>query len=121
MIKETLPECLTILGISNVSFGLPPVGREILNAVYLYHCVQAGLDYAIVNTEKLERFASIPKEEIKLAETLLYETNDQTLAEFTKFYRGKKKTEKNQRSPYHLMKGWRSTSSRERKKVSSMI
>ncbi|WP_144485542.1 methionine synthase [Bacillus safensis] len=94
MIKETLPECLTILGISNVSFGLPPVGREILNAVYLYHCVQAGLDYAIVNTEKLERFASIPKEEIKLAETLLYETNDQTLAEFTQFYRGKKKTEK---------------------------
>ncbi|PCK22099.1 methionine synthase [Bacillus pumilus] len=94
LIKETLPECLTILGISNVSFGLPPVGREILNAVYLYHCVQAGLDYAIVNTEKLERFASIPKEEIKLAEALLYETNDQTLAEFTQFYRGKKKTEK---------------------------
>ncbi|GJI59061.1 MULTISPECIES: methionine synthase [Bacillus] len=93
-IKAALPECLTILGISNVSFGLPPVGREILNAVYLYHCVKAGLDYAIVNTEKLERFASIPKEEIKLAETLLYETNDQTLAEFTQFYRGKKKTEK---------------------------
>lgn len=77
-----------------MSFGLPPVGREILNAVYLYHCVKAGLDYAIVNTEKLERFASIPKEEIKLAETLLYETNDQTLAEFTQFYRGKRKQRK---------------------------
>src|SRR5690606_14881852 len=59
MIKEHLPGCLTVLGVSNVSFGLPPVGREVLNAVYLYHCTQAGLDYAIVNTEKLERYASI--------------------------------------------------------------
>ena len=45
---------------SNVSFGLPPAGREVLNAVFLYHCVQAGLDMAIVNSEKLERYASIP-------------------------------------------------------------
>ncbi|MFB8734034.1 hypothetical protein ACEQPO_08930 [Bacillus sp. SL00103] len=71
MIKEKLPECLTILGHQQRVFWTPPLGREILNTVYLYHCVQAGLDYAIVNTEKLERFASIPKEEIKLAETLL--------------------------------------------------
>ncbi|RKJ18495.1 methionine synthase, partial [Butyricicoccus sp. 1XD8-22] len=70
MIKEKLPNTLTVLGVSNVSFGLPPVGREILNAVFLYHCTQAGLDYAIVNTEKLERYASIPEEEIKLANDL---------------------------------------------------
>lgn len=89
-IKETFPECLTILGVSNVSFGLPPRGREILNAVYLYHCTKAGLDYAIVNTEKLERFASIPEEEVKLAEALLFETSQDTLAKFTEFYRGKK-------------------------------
>ncbi|MFC0271411.1 methionine synthase [Metabacillus herbersteinensis] len=94
LIKKHLPECLTILGISNVSFGLPPVGREILNAVYLYHCTQAGLDYAIVNTEKLERFASIPLNEVKLAEELLFQTNDQTLAKFVEFYRGKKKENK---------------------------
>ncbi|WP_191566046.1 methionine synthase [Metabacillus idriensis] len=94
LIKERLPHCLTILGVSNVSFGLPPVGREVLNAVYLYHCTQAGLDYAIVNTEKLERFASIPKEEIEMAETLLFSTNDETLATFTNHYRGKKKTAK---------------------------
>ena len=73
--------CLTVLGVSNVSFGLPPVGREVLNAVYLYHCTQAGLDYAIVNTEKLERYASIPEEEIKLANDLIFNTNDQTLAD----------------------------------------
>ena len=47
-----MPHCLTILGVSNVSFGLPPRGREVLNAVFLYHCTKAGLDYAIVNTEK---------------------------------------------------------------------
>ncbi|WP_395940622.1 methionine synthase [Bacillus sp. HMF5848] len=91
LIKEALPHCLTILGISNVSFGLPPVGREVLNAVYLYHCTQAGLDYAIVNTEKLERYASIPAEEIAMAEALLFNTTDESLATFTNFYRGKKK------------------------------
>ncbi|MFC3884335.1 methionine synthase [Bacillus songklensis] len=98
LIKEALPDCLTILGVSNVSFGLPPVGREVLNAVYLYHCTQAGLDYAIVNTEKLERYASIPEEEIKLADDLLFHTDDQTLAKFTDFYRDKKKTVKVQAS-----------------------
>ncbi|MBO0602003.1 methionine synthase [Sporosarcina sp. E16_3] len=91
LIKEKMPRCLTTLGVSNVSFGLPPVGREVLNAVYLYHCTQAGLDFAIVNTEKLERFASIPEQEIKMADELLFTTTDKTLADFTDFYRGKKK------------------------------
>src|SRR5690606_26940872 len=91
LIKEKMPRALTILGVSNVSFGLPPVGREVLNAVYLYHCTQAGLDYAIVNTEKLERYASIPKQEIDMANELLFTTTDETLADFTAFYRDKKK------------------------------
>lgn len=91
LIKEKMPRSLTTLGVSNVSFGLPPVGREVLNAVYLYHCTQAGLDYAIVNTEKLERYASIPENEIKLANDLLFSTTDQTLSDFTDFYRDKKK------------------------------
>lgn len=91
LIKEKLPRTLTTLGVSNVSFGLPSVGREILNAVYLYHCTQAGLDYAIINTEKLERYASIPKAEVKLADDLLFTTTDETLAAFADFYRGKKK------------------------------
>lgn len=90
LIKETFPECKTLLGVSNVSFGLPPSGREVLNAVFLYHTTLAGLDYAIVNTEKLERYASIPKEELELCEKLLFETNDETLATFTAFYRQKK-------------------------------
>lgn len=94
LIKDHFPEVQTILGISNVSFGLPPVGREVLNSVFLYHCTQAGLDYAIVNTEKLERFASISKEEVALAEALLFNTTDDTLAVFTDFYRDKKKEAK---------------------------
>lgn len=90
LIKEAMPECMTILGLSNVSFGLPEAGREVLNAVYLYHCTKAGLDYAIVNTEKLERYASIPDEEKRLAESLIFNTNDETLAEFVAFFRAKK-------------------------------
>ncbi|USG63755.1 methionine synthase [Brevibacillus ruminantium] len=91
LIKEAMPECKIILGVSNVSFGLPAAGREVLNAVFIYHTTLAGLDYAIVNTEKLERYASIPDEEKKLAEALLFDTTDETLAAFTEFYRQKKK------------------------------
>ena len=90
LIKQQVPGCHTILGISNISFGLPEAGREVLNSVFLYECTKAGLDYAIVNTEKLERYASIPDHERHLAEELLYNTNDATLAEFVAAFRNKK-------------------------------
>ncbi|RUS46822.1 methionine synthase [Cohnella sp. AR92] len=90
LIKQALPKCQQILGVSNISFGLPPAGREVLNSVFLYECTKAGLDYAIVNTEKLERYASIPEHEKKLAEELLYNTNDETLAAFVAAFRDKK-------------------------------
>ncbi len=76
LIKEKLPRCKTILGISNVSFGLPPAAREVVNSVMLYHATKAGLDLAIVNAEKLERYASIPEAEKKLAEDLLFHSPD---------------------------------------------
>lgn len=94
MIKEAFPRTMTILGVSNVSFGLPPLGREVLNAAFVYHCTRAGLDYAIVNTEKLERYGSVSTEEKQLADKLLFETSDDTLAEFTAFYRAKKPQQK---------------------------
>ena len=72
LIKQALPDARTILGISNVSFGLPAGAREVVNSVFLYYCTKAGLDLAIVNTEKLERFASIPQHERDLAENLLF-------------------------------------------------
>src|SRR5262249_37600249 len=74
LVKERVPYVKTILGISNISFGLPPAAREVVNSVFLYHCTKAGLDLAIVNTEKLERFASLPTEERQLAENLLFNT-----------------------------------------------
>ncbi|MGH9762917.1 MAG: homocysteine S-methyltransferase family protein, partial [Blastocatellia bacterium] len=76
LIREALPHVKTVLGISNVSFGLPDAGREVLNSVFLYHCTKAGLDLAIVNSEKLERYASIPEDERRLAEDLLWNHGD---------------------------------------------
>ncbi len=90
LITEAFPQCSTILGISNISFGLPAAGREVLNAVFLYHCVKAGLGYAIVNTEKLERYASIPEEERRLAEDLLFWRGDDPVAAFAAAFRDKK-------------------------------
>ncbi|MBM3728588.1 MAG: methionine synthase [Acidobacteria bacterium] len=74
LIKEGIAGVKTVLGISNISFGLPAAAREVVNSVFLYYCTKAGLDLAIVNTEKLERFASIPLEERRLAEHLLFNT-----------------------------------------------
>lgn len=90
LIKEKMPECTTILGVSNVSFGLPAAGREVLNAVFVHHNTLAGLDYAIVNAEKHREYMDISEDERKLAENLLFNTNDQTLKMFTDFYRDKK-------------------------------
>jgi 5-methyltetrahydrofolate--homocysteine methyltransferase len=87
LIKERFPEAKTILGISNVSFGLPAAGREVLNSVFLYECTMAGLDMAIVNTQKLERYASIPDNERLLAERILFETSDDAIAEFAAYFR----------------------------------
>ena len=66
LIKQNIPYVKTTLGVSNISFGLPASAREVVNSVFLYHCTKAGLDLAIVNAEKLERFASIPEEERNL-------------------------------------------------------
>jgi 5-methyltetrahydrofolate--homocysteine methyltransferase len=74
LIKSEIPYVKTALGISNISFGLPASAREVVNSVFLYYCTKAGLDLAIVNAEKLERFASIPEEERQLAEALLFNT-----------------------------------------------
>jgi len=90
LIKQELPLTKTILGVSNVSFGLPAAGREVLNSVFLYHCTKAGLDMAIVNTEKLERYASIPDTERALAEAVLFDTTDESVAAFADHFRDAK-------------------------------
>jgi 5-methyltetrahydrofolate--homocysteine methyltransferase len=87
LLKREFPETKTILGVSNVSFGLPTAGREVLNSVYLYLATKAGLDLAIVNTEKLERYNMIPSEEIELAENLLFDRGDDPVAAFANYFR----------------------------------
>ena len=93
-VKSALPACKTVLGISNVSFGLPAAGREVVNSVFLYHCVQAGLDLALVNAEKLERYPSIAEHERKLAEAVLFSREQQQLQDaitaFAAHFREKK-------------------------------
>jgi 5-methyltetrahydrofolate--homocysteine methyltransferase len=89
VLKAEFPNTKTILGISNVSFGLPPAGREVLNSVFLYHCTKAGLDFAIVNTERLVRYASIPAEERALAERLLFDNSDDAIQAFSDAFRNR--------------------------------
>jgi 5-methyltetrahydrofolate--homocysteine methyltransferase len=87
LIKEQLPGALTVLGISNVSFGVPPSGREVLNAVFLHRCLEAGLDAAIVNSEQLVRFNTVDREEVKLAEDVLFSGEKATVDAFVARYR----------------------------------
>jgi 5-methyltetrahydrofolate--homocysteine methyltransferase len=90
LLKDRFAGTKTILGVSNVSFGLPAAGREVLNSVFLYHCTKAGLDLAIVNTERLVRYASIPLEERRLAEALLFDNNDEAIQRFSEAFRARK-------------------------------
>ena len=105
LIKEKLPRCKTVLGVSNVSFGLPPAAREVVNSVMLYHATKAGLDLAIVNAEKLERYASIPEVEKKLAEDVLFHSHDK---------------ETSQRAIAAISEHFRDATSRVKKKTSDL-
>ena len=87
LIKAALPNTKTVLGISNVSFGLPVAGREVFNSVFLYHCVQAGLDMAIVNSELMQRYTTIPETERKLSEDLIWNRGDDPVAAFAAHFR----------------------------------
>ena len=107
LVKESLAHSKTILGISNVSFGLPPEAREVVNSVFLYYCTKAGLDLAIVNAEKLERFASIPEEERRLAENLLFnapavDAEDELLRAAPEDWRQQSAEEKASLNQFHI-------------------
>ena len=93
-IKKEMPNVKTILGVSNISFGLPLAGREVLNSYYMQKAYEAGLDFGIVNTEKLIPIKDISNKEKELSENLLFNTNDDTVAEFVAFYREKKGVQK---------------------------
>ena len=78
-IKSELPGVFTSLGVSNVSFGLSPQARPAINSVMLYHCVQAGLDMAIVNPAHIIPYGEIPEEQRQLAEDLIFNRHPEAL------------------------------------------
>ncbi|HEX4094007.1 MAG TPA: methionine synthase [Trebonia sp.] len=72
-VKRRHPDVQTTLGLSNVSFGLKPAARQVLNSVFLHECVQAGLDSAIVHPSKILPLARIPEEQLEVAMDLVYD------------------------------------------------
>ncbi|WP_168705655.1 methionine synthase, partial [Gordonia paraffinivorans] len=72
-LKEAHPDVHFTLGISNISFGLNPAARQVLNSVFLHECVQAGLDTAIVHASKILPMARIPEEHRQVALDLVYD------------------------------------------------
>jgi len=88
LIKRELPGVLTSLGVSNVSFGLTPPARAVLNSVFLYHCVEAGLDAAIVNPAQTVPYAEITQERRDLAEDLVFNRREDALSRFIEHFSG---------------------------------
>ncbi|MEL7434120.1 MAG: homocysteine S-methyltransferase family protein, partial [Chloroflexota bacterium] len=85
-IKEELPGVKTALGISNVSFGVSKGARGVLNSVFLYHAVKAGLDMAIVNPAHITPYAEIPEDQRKVANDLIFNTDEDALARFIQYF-----------------------------------
>jgi 5-methyltetrahydrofolate--homocysteine methyltransferase len=73
LIRERFPEVQIILGLSNVSFGLNPAARGVLNSVFLDHAVRAGMTGAIVHVSKIKPLHLIPPEEVQVAEDLIFD------------------------------------------------
>ena len=86
LIKRELPGVFTILGVSNVSFGLAPDARAVLNSVFLHHCVQAGLDAAIVNPAHVRPYFEIAEDERALADDLVFNRRPDALQRFIEHF-----------------------------------
>lgn len=86
LVKEKFPNCFTTLGLSNISFGLAPYARKILNSVFLYHAVKTGLDTAIVNAKEIIPYGEIDEKEKKLAEDLIFNTHPNALSDLITYF-----------------------------------
>ena len=75
-IKAELPGVFTTLGVSNVSFGLSPAARHVLNSVFLHECVEAGLDSAIVHAGRIMPLNRIPEDQVQVCLDLIYDRRD---------------------------------------------
>lgn len=79
-VKEHFPKSFTVLGLSNISFGLAPHARRVLNSVFLYHAVKSGLDAAIVNSREIIPYGQMDKVQRELAEDLIFDRRPDALA-----------------------------------------
>ncbi|HYP47472.1 MAG TPA: homocysteine S-methyltransferase family protein [Thermoleophilaceae bacterium] len=92
-IKEELPGVKTSLGVSNVSFGVSPTARAVLNSVFLHHCVEAGLDLALVNPNHLTPYSEIPDNERELTDDLVLNRREDALELFIGHFEQKGESE----------------------------
>ncbi len=88
-IKEQLPGVKTSLGVSNVSFGVSQPARAVLNSVFLHHCVEAGLDLAMVNPNHITPYGEIDATERELADDLVFNRRDDALERFIAHFEAK--------------------------------
>ncbi len=89
-VKSDCPGSFTVLGVSNVSFGIDPYPRAVLNSVFLHHAVQAGLDLAIVNPAHITPYAEVPEEERRLADRLI-NNEPNALPEYIAYFEANKR------------------------------
>ncbi|HEY1264092.1 MAG TPA: homocysteine S-methyltransferase family protein, partial [Terriglobales bacterium] len=91
-IKQELPAVKTILGVSNISFGLDVYPRRVLNSVFMHEAVENGLDMAIINYAKIYPLYKIPQEEVELARRLIYrdERDGDPLQAYMQHFAGQK-------------------------------
>jgi 5-methyltetrahydrofolate--homocysteine methyltransferase len=81
-IKAQIPGVKTSLGVSNVSFGVSPPARAVLNSVFLHHAVEAGLDLAMVHPAEVTPYPEIPDDERELADDLVFNRREDALERF---------------------------------------
>ncbi len=86
LIKQALPGVFTTLGLSNVSFGFAAAARPVLNSVFLYHCVEAGLDTVIINPAHVVPYFDIDAEQRELAEDLIFNRRPDALPRFIAYF-----------------------------------
>lgn len=91
-IKKELPGVLTSLGVSNLSFGLSPAARAVLNSVFLNHAVQYGLDMALVNPAHITPYAEISEDDRQLAEDLIFNRRPDALQRLIERFEGSEGT-----------------------------
>lgn len=90
LVKQRFPESFTTLGLSNVSFGLPANARKVVNSVFLYHALKAGLDTVIINARDIIPYPEINDQQKRLTEDLIFNRHQNALAELIAHFEGAK-------------------------------